>query len=192
MSVTEKKRRFEAGTASLVGNLIARVRYASLDYFDDLPHWDYGELHSPDMGVELTLSNGDMVNLGWGREFCQYGLAVSVGRDEPLWSPEAVMWDVSDESHWAAVRDQPITSALQYWYHSLDDDAAADEYPQDLELVFGSCGTAWILAAEFDVGSRRLSGAADELVVTFDENVIRRNGFAAYARRDWLRRVVRA
>jgi len=190
MNLEEEKSLFHERVKSLVGQSISRVRYSTIEYPDGKPYWDHEEFHNAELGVELTTSAGVIFQLGWDWVFHHYHISLQQfdSEGEGLWHDTTVMWDVTSEPHWTSVVGEKIVQTVEYWCNTGDKSYPSPDYPQDLEIVFESERKVWFSVAGYDESTGQLFGMHDEIMIIFDEDVLKRHQFGAYTPKEWLHR----
>lgn len=195
----ERRERYEAKTAALVGRHVMDVTYWDIHNYSDEPRtWDYGDWHHAVMGVEL-LTEGGSASVRWTQLFYDYGLEVF---QEPMShhlssradGPEG--WIVGDHPEWRTRKRSPIRGTATFWEqiekgagHRVSDNVRVSEprtdmVPVALRLDFDP-GPVWMVAGMPmwpDVD--RVFVPADEIMVVFTAERMIKIGFP---RTDFLR-----
>lgn len=129
---------------SLIRQRIKNVQYATIDYFDDKPYWNFGKIHEVEHGVELTTESGEIYRISWDDYENDYGVYVAKKELILFWN-EAVMWNVTEQKEWKDLLNQEIKEIKTYW-HEWNNEFTL----QDVEFEFTNGKKVWFIAARLD------------------------------------------
>lgn len=190
MNIEEEKSLFHEKVTLLVGQSISRVRYSTIEYPDGKSYWEHGDFHNAELGVELTTSTGIIFQIGWDWVFNHYHLAILQPKDESesLWRESTVIWDVTADPKWASIIAEEIIRTTEFWCKTGNKSYPSPDYPQDLEITFKSGRQVWLSVAGYDESTGQLFGMHDEVIIVFDEDVMKRHQFGEYTPKEWLHR----
>lgn len=150
---------------SLIGQKISSVSYAAIDYFDDKPYWDLGEVHEVEHGIEFVTNSNVIYQISWDDYPDGYGINLAKKSDVVFWQ-EAVIWDVTTQKYWQDVINRKITEIKFYW-HNLSDLASL----QDIEFAFDNNKSIWFSSSQFDREKKLLVGGSDDVSIVFSEPI---------------------
>jgi len=161
----------------MVGQVITHVRYVSLAYNFVDEHWDFGDWHWPEFGVEFETAAGESFYAIWNSIVMSFDLKVARGSisEELVDDPEHIhIQGMSDHPRWLGLVGSPITSTLIASFAVGSQGANA---PVALRLET-STDCVWILAAEPKYGDGApptslhagdIDFEADEVIVVFGD-----------------------
>lgn len=102
---------------ALVGQRIRRVMYVGLTYDSAEPEivrWDFGDWHWPEVGVELSSSDGTKLHAIWDSQITHFELTLASGPISDAWLPlrddpaTARAWDVTHHPRWVPLVGSPV------------------------------------------------------------------------------------
>lgn len=143
--------------------------------------WDYGDLHWPEVGVELTTDEGESYYLIWDHQVTNFDLTLGEGPISAHWIPlrdapdQARSWDVSGHPRWGPFLGVPLSDVSII---TDDVDASAGsvgtQVPVAVRLA-ASNESVWIIEAQpkdatkLDLDRRNFWIGADEVIVIFGD-----------------------
>lgn len=179
------RQEYEKLVQRLVGHKLAKVFYYEINYKDKYgepqkePAWNWdSRFDSLDFGLDLVTDTDETFWVTWGWEFFNYNISVEVN---PVDDRSAMrQWNTSEVSRWYNYIGKQITDVYVYWA-VVEYDGNNIEYPQDLELIFGSGLRVYLSALEIWCDSGRSAECQDHITVVFDEDVARSFRISRYA-----------
>ena len=157
------KKMLDDTLASLIGQSIVDIRYATIDYSDDTPYWDFGKIHEVEHGVEFTTETGEIYQISWHNYESDYGVTIAKKGLMSFWL-QAVLWQVTEREEWRMIHKQSIKEIKTYWMGWNDKFSL-----QDVEFEFSNGIKIWFSASRYDSENDRLLGGSDDISIIFDE-----------------------
>lgn len=151
--------------AALVGERLSSVRYvapagAGWENYSDLEH-----VHEVEMGVELLMDSGLLLELSWSTPGLKEGLSLTLGPVGQHAANELVsVIDVSDHVAWSGVVGH-LVEAVAVSFRSHSDDSSTRPW----SFRVGTSGGPGVTVALGEVRERALHYMPDNIVVIFDE-----------------------
>jgi hypothetical protein len=71
----------------LRGRRLAEVLYVGLWYESGPPDWDFGDLHRPEVGVQLVTTDGEPYHAIWDFRVTNFDLTLAKGPISDQWLP---------------------------------------------------------------------------------------------------------
>jgi hypothetical protein len=149
----------------LIGQKISSVQYATIDYFDDKPCWDFGKIHQVEHGVEFTIESGEVYRISWDDYENDYGVYIAKKESMSFWE-EVVMWNVAEREEWENLLNQEIIEIKTYW-HEWNSEVTL----QVVEFEFINGKKIWFIAARFDEKKDQLLTTSDDICIIFEEPI---------------------
>lgn len=174
---------------ALVGQRITRVLYVGLSYDSTDPEtvrWDFGDWHWPEVGVELSSSDGTKLHAIWDSQITHFELTLAIGPISDAWLPLqhdlpiARAWEVTHHPRWAPLIGPPVVGYDLALFAPADPPVLA---PIAVRLVTAS-SVVWLAAAaprDYEAASEDLTAedvylGHDEMIVAFTDDRAHRIG----------------
>jgi hypothetical protein len=161
---------------------VQKVIYVGL-YYEGRPEdgWDHGDLHWPEVGVELTTSDGERYHAIWDSQVTQFDLTLAKGPISDQWLPlrdtpdQARSWDVSGHPRWRPFLDVPLLD-VSVITDDVDTPGSSARTQVPVAVRLETSGqSVWIVeaqpkdAAKLDLKRDNFWIGADEVIVIFGD-----------------------
>ena len=150
--------------------------------------WDYGFWHWPEVGVELTTTDGSRFFAIWDSKVTNFELTFGRGPISQEWlplqesPPSARAWDVTAHPRWSVIVGQPVA---RYSLAFVETDDPSVRAPVAIRVATGQ-GLVWLVVAgplDPAIATNDFEGGVylghDEVIVVFDDAQARRIGLVA-------------
>lgn len=164
----------------LVGRSLEKVVYVGL-WYEGRPDggWDFGDLHWPEVGVELTTMDGETYHAIWDSQVTHFDLTLAKGPISDRWLPlrdtpdQARSFDVSQHPRWQPFLRVPLSDVTVI----TTDVEGSGVVPVPVAVrLEASGGSVWIIeaqprdAAKLDLVPENFWIGSDEVIVIFGDS----------------------
>jgi hypothetical protein len=167
----------------LQGKTLDKVIYVGLGY-EGRPSdgWDFGDLHWPEVGVEVTTDEGEPYCAIWDHQVTHFDLTFAKGPISDRWIPlrdtpdQVRSWDVSSHYRWRPFLDAPL-SEVAVITHDFDRSAGSGGTQVPVAVRLEASGeSVWIVEAQpndatkLDLNPKNYVIGSDEVIVIFGDS----------------------
>ncbi|RYZ62197.1 MAG: hypothetical protein EOO14_02980 [Chitinophagaceae bacterium] len=174
----------------VIGWTVQNVSYTEVDYYPAHPQRCYttenSQIHTVDFSVSLHFTNGKSMEISWKNfeiqaeeEYNAYGLSIRILAENAPSLAGQRTWDVSEETPWMQVVEQPVRDVKIYWSQTRVETPRETKeldfkHPQAIALHFPGDHTIFLSIAEFQSGNlHKVVRGVNNLLVTSNEVLAR-------------------
>ncbi|NTS40627.1 hypothetical protein HRG84_06885 [Flavisolibacter sp. BT320] len=172
----------------VIGWTVQNITYTEVDYYPAHPQRCYttenSQIHTVDFSVSLHFTNGKSMEISWknfeilaDEEYNTYGLSIRILQENAPSLAGQRTWDVSEETPWMQVIEQPVQDVIIYWSRPWVETPRETKeldfmHPQAIALDFPGAQTIFLSIAEFQSGNlHKVVRGVNNLLVTSNETL---------------------
>ena len=159
---------------TIIGKRIIKVEYFDLNYNNHKKNFltKFTNVHSVDFSIILYLDNCFSYEITWDSSFFQYGIGISLIRDD-IYDDSKIIWNVTKDNLWKRFIQKPIIGVSVLWETVTErklTQIQSHTYPQTIRIAFDKMEDEIIIGvAEFlNQEENTVMGMMDNLIATND------------------------
>ena len=159
---------------TIIGKRIIKVEYFDLNYNNHKKNFltKFTNVHSVDFSIILYLDNCFSYEITWDSSFFQYGIGISLIRDD-IYDDSKIIWNMTKDNLWKRFIQKPIIGISVLWETVTERKLThiqSHTYPQTIRIAFDKVEDEIIIGvAEFlNQEENTVMGMMDNLIATND------------------------
>ena len=159
---------------TIIGKRIIKVEYFGLNYNNHEKNFltKFTNVHSVDFSIILYLDNCFSYEITWDSSFFQYGIGISLIRDD-IYDDSKIIWNMTKDNLWKRFIQKPIIGVSVLWETVTErklTQIQSHTYPQTIRIAFDKMEDEIIIGvAEFlNQEENTVMGMMDNLIATND------------------------
>ena len=159
---------------TIIGKKIIKVEYFGLNYNNHEKNFltKFTNVHSVDFSIILYLDNCSSYEITWDSSFFQYGIGISLIRDD-IYDDSKIIWNMTKDNLWKRFIQKLIIGISVLWETVTERKLThiqSHTYPQTIRIAFDKVEDEIIIGvAEFlNQEESTVMGMMDNLIATND------------------------